>query len=229
MKKILILISILVVLGICARFFIITRFEELPAETKIQDITVDGYSVKYFITEDNELYIGGDHTDSFGLYDKTGFRWSFMYAVRGILGKTDVPVLFAKNVVQVFEASDGFLFTDVDGILYYFGSKSKGEIIKLAEDVISASSYRQNVFYVTASGDGYRKILSETIAEKIASNIIYVYTNGIAYRIIDDSGKIYQFDVFEADYANTTSPKNGAVIDVGNDYNSTYILIVSVC
>ncbi len=224
MRKFLILISILVVLGICVIFFYVTRFEEIPPETKIQDITVDGFSVKFFITEDNELYIGGEHTDSFGLYDKTGFRWSFMYAVRGILGKTDVPVLFAKNVVQVFEASDGFLFTDVDGTLYYFGSKSNGKIIKLAEDVICASSYRQNVYYVTASGDGCRKILSEAIVEKVASNVIYVYTNGIAYRIIDNSGKIYQLDVSEADCANTTSTKNGAVIDVGNDYNSTYIL-----
>jgi len=222
MKKILIVFLILVIVAGGIALFVTSYFEAMPENAKIRNIEINEYDVKFFLTEDNKLYVGGIHMDSMGLFDDTGFRWSFMYALRGIFGKTDVPVLFAENVAQVFEASDGFLFTDLDGTLYYFGSQSGGENVKVAENVICASSDNRNIFYVTTESDVYRKAFNKENATQVGTDAVSVYSNGLVFRIVTSSGEIYQIDA--AGTVGNSSQKRNSVLQAQDDYDSTCVL-----
>lgn len=229
MKKIQLLLLVLAILSCFVGFYLAVRFEELPKDAKVRNIEINEYSVQFFITEDDKLYVGGINRDSMGLFDKTGFRWGFLYAIRGFLGRTNNPVLFAENVAQVFEATDGatdkgFLYTDLNGTLYYFGSATKGNSVKIAEDVKGATACNRTIFYVTSFGDLYQKFLDGTDAVIIGKNVADVYTNGSAIRIVDSTGEVYQIDT-RSPSCQTYNTQGGSVVKaVRNDYNSTCVL-----
>ena len=119
-------------------------FQSIPENSAVRQICVDELGQAYFVMEDSKLYVGGQNRDRFGFYE-TGFQWGLLYGLRNLASERP-PVFFADRVNAVFIAEDGVLFTDLDGVLYYFGEQNHGKKEALAENVMKAS---QSSFAIT--------------------------------------------------------------------------------
>lgn len=194
-KRVIYCAIFLLVLSIGVFAVVAFRFQKMPHGTKLRDIEVDSNGIVYYLTEDGELYVGGCHKDSYGLYE-TGFRWGFLYGTRGILHGDDAfPVLFAENVQQVFEATDSFLYTDQSNTLFYFGTESEGNHMPVATNVVEASASGAEFVYVTNAnelfhtsmdGDGF------TAPKQIGSNVSKAHIIGHDVQVLDINGSYYQ-------------------------------------
>ena len=201
------------------------RFTPMPANTKIRDIEAHEHRIILYLSEDNKLYISGFHDDSITLYDGVGFRWSFLYGLRVWFGDPDVPVLFAENVEQVFESKyNGFLFTDTNKTLYYFGSMSSGEVVRVAENVTNACSVNQDIYYVDIHGDAYHSVLHEDGATKIGSNIAYIYTDGLTLRSVSSSGDVKKIDIRDIDQQVNFDQGDPSLVDARGVDHALYTL-----
>ena len=227
------LLIIFGVLSLLAVLIVFVFFRAMPDETKIRKIEADSYGLKYFVTETDELYIGGDHGDRYGLYD-TGFYWGFLYGSRRLFCRSDAPVRFAENVADVYPGTNGFLYTDIGGTLYYFGESTGGKITKIATDVQTASVRDNCIVYATFAGDAYCKTCVDGAwgeAKQLANNVSQIYTNGFLARIVDKDGNFYQVRIDDAQVP-TVLPGDGLYFEkdiqyMTNSYDRTALLTKS--
>ena len=212
------LISLAVCISLIVGIILLSRikiFEPLPADKKIRAVTADQHGVTYFITQSNELYVGGIHDDSFGLYE-SGFRWNIVYGLYRIFAGGE-PVLFTKNVDQVFSATNGFLYTDTDMNLYYFGDIREGMHTFIARDVIHASMCNSNVLYVCNDGSVYFTTLSEECLEEailVANDGKQVLADQLSALILTNSGTLYQIETGKEYFATIEQQLQPIAFDV---------------
>lgn len=156
-RKIFFAILAVLILGIAALVYASTNaFQNMPETTVVTSVAVVEHDVQFYVTAEEELYVGGQHTDCFGLYDE-GFRWGYLYGLRHLLHPSlrETPVLFATGVRDVFPGDDGFLYTDEARNLHYFGKMGDYRDTVLAEHVVSADCGGYSIVYVTQDGSAW--------------------------------------------------------------------------
>lgn len=198
LKWTIVLVCMILVIGFI--MLPVIAFCNLSTETTLYEVLWDNHGVGYYLTEENELYVGGPnglHTDSYGLYE-TGFRWNFLYGTRRLLGIRDA-VLFCDDVKKVFHGENGFLYTDGNDVLFYFGSASNGKTIRIAQRVISASEDFNRIAYITEDDEVFYTTITDdntvSPSKKIASQGRYVYIARNNIRILDKAGGVYQISL----------------------------------
>ncbi len=187
--------SVVAILG-----YVLFSFTPMPKDIAVRQVLVDEFSQIYYVTEDNQLYVGGNNTDHLGFYD-TDVRWGTLFALRRFLGKEDA-VLFAEQVSQVYPSEDGVLYTDLDGSLYYFGELNGGKLTKIADNVEKASlSSFGGVYLAAADSNAYyfwwdydNKEWTEPTV--LMGEIRDVAINGSYIRLLTEQGQIFQRSIF---------------------------------
>lgn len=174
-------VAMLAAAGLC--------FQKLDRTETLQNIWCDEMFIEYDLTSKHTLYVSGVHGDSFGLYE-TGLRWNKLYGLRQLFLRMYDPVLFAENVKEVFPGEDGFLYTDSDGTLYYFGNYSHHVRLKIAEHVRSAFPSAIQITYVDEQSNAYQCLLTKQ-PEFLDSGVRQAWSVPLVTVLLYEDGSLY--------------------------------------
>lgn len=192
MKKVVFTVVAALLLICSAWLFLRQSYKFLPSDAVIKEAKVDEYGLLFLITEDNELYIGGYHTDAIGLYDYGIGQWGvgFELRSRNPFRENGAPILFRSDVVDVFPGYLGFTWLSTDGMLYRFtGSEEGAPIVGNAK---KAASLGKTVLYQTTENDVL--LLAEDSGTPVQittdSEDFYFGKSG-AIRVLKSGGTLY--------------------------------------
>lgn len=170
-------------------------FEPLPEDAQVRQIWTDQLGQYYLLTSEQKLYVGGWNGDRFGFYD-TDFRWGTLYGFRNLF-KISAPVLFAEDVSSIFPCENGLLYSDLNGALFYFGELNGGRLVKVSDNVLTASGSLSKIVYVDSTNTAYSiKWNSEgkswTEPALVSQGVSDICIDGLYLRLLTLDGRVFE-------------------------------------